>query len=324
MPEKYEKPPNPSEANYIIFSMVEFLSELRDVVEHFPSHSDKKQRVTVYGPFQVARATTVAWSGSRGNNVPIAPWCGYQIGFVIDPNKVDVPYADFVASASYDVVLDEEYVIEKSDSKYAGKKQLLRPWDRSNQAITNQAVLRKLPRLEEAQANCEILEAGDVNVFAENVWRKYFKSNITATNEALCIQKNGETNPVLGIFLDVSFDSAELDEIVPATHHDEDRQELIAILQKKPHLKLYIYDTRQEEHIVRVVENERAAELLASNCDFSKEYVGTLLPYNPNVEKIKSEELAQSKCSPKSVTKLNDVENFLNSSRGRRMHKHEK
>lgn len=304
MPEKYEKPPNPSEANYIIFSMVEFLSEIKDVIEHFPSYSDKKQRVTVYAPFQVARAATIAWSGSRGNNVPIVPWCGYQIGFVIDPNRVDVPYADFVASASHDVVLDEEYVIEKSNTKYAGKKQVLRPWDRSNQAITNQAILRKLPHLEEATGHREILEAGDVNVFAENVWRKYFKSNITATNEALCVQKNDADNPVLGIFLDISFDSAELDEIVPATRHNEDRQELIAILQKKPHLKLYIYDRRQEEHIVRVIENEMAQDLLVKSEEFSKEYVANL-PFYKN--SLKETAKSDVESSPKSVIQLSDV-----------------
>ncbi len=94
---KYEQPPSPEVANYLVFSMVVNLEEMRSVLSHFPSQGDKISPEGNYGDYQQGRATTLAWSGSSGNNVRISPWMGYQIGFVIDPNKVDVPYADFRA-----------------------------------------------------------------------------------------------------------------------------------------------------------------------------------------------------------------------------------
>jgi hypothetical protein len=53
---------------------------------------------------------------------------------------------------------------------------------------------------------------------------------------------------------------------------------LLKILKENSQLKLYIYDVRQEEHIVRVVENEEAKNLISSRRDFSKNFVATLTP----------------------------------------------
>ncbi len=164
---KYEQPPSPEVANYLVFSMVVNLEEMRSVLSHFPSQGDKISPEGNYGDYQQGRATTLAWSGSSGNNVRISPWMGYQIGFVIDPNKVDVPYADFRADGSMDAVLATEYLTSrdeeivdssttkvhkediqiKEDSKYRGKEKVLRPWLKRPQdrLITNQATINKVP-----------------------------------------------------------------------------------------------------------------------------------------------------------------------------------
>lgn len=58
---------------------------------------------------------------------------------------------------------------------------------------------------------------------------------------------------------------------------------LIKILQEHPNFKLFIYDTRLEEHIVREIENTRAIDLLQHNKYqlLTKEYIESLPPYDP-------------------------------------------
>ncbi len=280
--EKYENPPTSDQANPILFSMTRSFEEMKKLLEHFPSSTDKKQMFLLYGPFQKARACTLAFSGQLGYNCRIKPWRGndLQIGIVIDHHKVDIPYGDMTAYKSNDMILDGSNVTKKDDTKYGEKEQYNRPWIRDESAVkktlTNQAKLIKLPNNE-----FKNLKEGSIEAFGGNVWRKYFKNKNTATNEALCLQKKDGENPIVGIFLNIrlGLSGGIIKSSYPDISRYKDQQNLFNILEKNSQLKLYVYDVRQKEHIVRVVENEKARELISLRCDFNQDFVATLTPY---------------------------------------------
>ena len=279
---KYENSPTSNQANPILFSMTPSFEEMKELLKHFPSSTDKKQMFLCYGHFQKARACTLAFSGQLGYNCRIKPWMDndLQIGIVIDHHKVDIPYGDMNAFASHDMILDGSNVTKKAQTKYGEKEQYNRPWIRdesdTKKTITNQAKLIKLPKNE-----FKNLKEGSIEAFGGNVWRKYFKNKNTATNEALCLQKKDGENPIVGIFLNIrlGLSGGIIESSYPDISRYKDRQNLLNILEKNPQLKLYVYDVRQKEHIVRVVENEKARELISLRCDFNQDFVATLTPY---------------------------------------------
>ncbi|MBM5782029.1 MAG: hypothetical protein FJ368_01235 [Pelagibacterales bacterium] len=281
---KYSNPPNPSEANFIVFSMIVRFEELEAIINSFPQHGTKRNLNSRDTDYQNARACTVAWSGSKGNNVPILPWNLFSIGVVIDPEKIDAPYGDIIACNSNDLVPKiaseapkAKYAsLTKTDSKYTGKTIVRRLNDQLS-PITNQATI-----LKKEDGSHEIFPEGKIDVFAANIWRKYFKENRRKTNEVLCIQKSDCTNPIDGIFLDVTSNPyATIPSFARFFHlsREENRQSLKKLFESNQNLKLYIYDRNLEDHIVRVVDNITAIALIDQRTAFTKDFTSTLPVY---------------------------------------------
>lgn len=97
-------------------------------------------------------------------------------------------------------------------------------------------------------------KVGSAAIFAANVWRKFHKRNKKSLNELLALQKESE-NPINGIIIRADIFN-KID--------DNQKQLLINILQAHPNLKMFIYDTRLKEHIVREADNKKAIDFLNS------------------------------------------------------------
>ncbi len=272
---KYSKAPNKSQADFIVFSMVLNSSELNKVLDHFPSYGDRIEKFGEY--YQRGRACTVTWSGASGCNTYVIPWQGLQVGIVIDPNKIDAPNGDMIAKGSYDIIPQETSASRfipsvKEDSKYIGKPVTLRVF--KGKTITNQAKIIKEDR------NYQILEEGSIEAFAGNVWRKFFRRGFNQTNEVLCIKRVNASNPVVGLIFDVSEKFNRLNKFFLGFEKEQDRQEIMQIMRRNSHLQLYVYDRRQEEYTVRVVDNQQAIEMIECRQNFTQDFVANLTPFS--------------------------------------------
>lgn len=292
---KYLNLPSPEQGNFILFSMTLSLEELESLIEKFPQFHEKDSR----GLYQLARSCTVSWSGSEGYNVPILPWSKASvIGVVINPEKIDAPYGDIIASASLDRIpyeasksddeigslkavakteeeIDHGYKTKtKKHTKYKGKIVVERALPEVIQSSHAPKIITNLTRISKKDGYHEVFKEGSIEVFAENIWRKYFKRKFEKTNEVLCIQKIDATNPIVGIFWDVTDGIKGWNNELEST-----KDELIAIMNKSPQIDLYIYDRNQKEHIVRVVENKAAIEIIRAKNNFEENFVKDLPPY---------------------------------------------
>ena len=293
--EKYAHPPTPDKGNFILFSMVLDFAELQSLLETFPQFGDERKDPSTKESYQLGRSCTVAWSGVRGSNVSILPWQELQIGVVIDPDKIDAPYGDMFAFCSYDIIPDESelegiksdytgYVSKvKTNSKYEGKVIVERRSNLPRKEITNQA------RIIKHEDGHQILAEGSIEAFAGNVWRKYFKYGSNSTNEVLCTQKIDAGNPIVGIFLDITHgvytdhsrpQEALLKSTYPHLGRDPDRIEMLEILRRHPSLDLYSYDRNLEEHVVRVIENKEALQVLARKKEIGGGLLESLKPFS--------------------------------------------
>lgn len=102
----------------------------------------------------------------------------------------------------------------------------------------------------------------------------------------ICIQK-GEVNPITGILLDVSELPVAVNHNQVDSNNHEPLSNFAAFLDQHQNLSLYVYDRRQEEHVVRNIENQRATQILSRlnnqadvNAVFSVEEVRSLPSYN--------------------------------------------
>lgn len=281
--EKYENPPSKDHANWLLCSMGD-ISRLEYCLENFRQEKDNLD------PFdrQKACSSTLLWSGEAGNNVPIELFNNSKIGFTLDPEKINVPYAEFLAWQTGSVLPQKEQTKKELgiDSKYDNKK----GWSRNSRFTdspifaTNHAKWEHEPESDDRQKSGHYRDEGSAFIFAKNVWRKYFKRDRSSLNEAMVIQKKGSPNPINGIFIDV-------------TNGDigsEEKAKLVQILQARQHLNLYVYDRRQTEHVVRVVNNLDATNLLQSNQDLNQVKVATLRPFRGFQLQLENDSSVQS------------------------------
>lgn len=180
-------------AQPVVFSMLGrgSVDKVENLLRSFPKYSDepvqekqfatKKSKHMAQGPFLVGQAASLLWSGSKDNNVPVKSWGGAKkilgcgIGFVLDPNKIDVLYGDFHATDSLSVITSE--MIEdreqsKKDSKYEDKPQVKRTWghSRNQKGITNYA--KWIPSKNGEGFHYRLSEAdapSGLEIFAKNV-----------------------------------------------------------------------------------------------------------------------------------------------------------
>ncbi len=107
------------------------------------------------------------------------------------------------------------------------------------------------------------------------------------TNEALCIQKAEADNPIAGIFLNVTPDVGRTRRMnLGITAISQEMREIFAEenaarrKEGRSELKLYLYDRRQKEDIVRVVENEsEILDILSNPKSLTGEVVRQYQPY---------------------------------------------
>jgi len=238
-PEKYENPPSKNQANWVLCSMGD-ISRLEYCLENFRQWEKDEDRYKN----QKACSSTLLWSGTEGNNVPIKLFGDKKIGFTLDPEKIDVPYAEFMAFQTESILPPTEQTkneTKRRTSKYANKKGWFRDSHFSDDGIfaPNHAKWEHQPDDKSGKKSGIYNEQPSADIFAKNVWRKYFKRTIDDLNEAMVIQKKGSPNPINGIFIDVTEGNIK----------SEEKTKLIQILQARPHLNLYVYDLVDKKNI---------------------------------------------------------------------------
>ena len=226
-------------------------------LKSFPKYKDDKS---------TGCSATLVWSGEADNNVAIPCFQNKKIGFVLDPNLIDIPQADFVAQNSFSLLTEEvikkDAFIEdiyrkkqKLTTKYPPKKGYFRTNVKSDDDLfVYQKWCTNAARNEHTEEGKSIYhEKGSASVFAKNVWRKYFKRNFKSLNEAIVYS---ETNPIIGL-------------IITSTPSPKEANELLKIISNNPSHRLYFYNMHADEHIVRYLENNSAKCYLNSRLDFN-------------------------------------------------------
>jgi hypothetical protein len=207
MKQKHETFPQPKEAKWALFSMGD-VARIEYYLSNFPTHGD----VALSMNQQKACSSTLIWSGTSGNNVPVSLFQGAKLGFVLNPELIDVPHAEFVAYRTGSlipkevkkdgIVLSNDYGSTTESSKFPEKKGRRGMVTGQDFYTTNHA---KWARWEGDKGTYH--DKGSAERFAQNVWRRYYKpkgrncgSGEMALNEALVIQKDKNLNPIQGIF----------------------------------------------------------------------------------------------------------------------------
>ena len=198
MKPKYETLPSNEEANYFIFSVVGNTEEIKQTLERFPQRGDFTRPTKYVGKEQVFHCSSLAFSGTVGNNVPITPYVSRSFGLLINPNAVDIPFAHINLGKTHSVIPKME--IKREDTKYKNKPVT------ANYRHTNHATWQHNPEVN-GRKSAKVIPNNGAEVFAGNVWRKYFKRGHSLTNECLCLQKDSEKHPVEGIFLYLNQDA---------------------------------------------------------------------------------------------------------------------
>jgi hypothetical protein len=181
---------------------------------------------------------------------------------------VYIPQADTFALNSAGMIAKETY---KKDTKkinrlgkegdlystgYPQKQGYLRykgdEYSEEQVFVTNIARNQHLPGKKESYYH----PRGNVEIFAQNIWRKYFKKDPNNTeivdyNEGIAFQE-GHDNPIEGLM--VQIDS-----------FNNDLYPLLDILKRNKSLKLYLYHPQSKEHIVRYLDNSDAIEFISSS-----------------------------------------------------------
>lgn len=251
----------------------------------------------------IACSATLIWSGEAGKNVPVTLYEDFnrrigKIGYVINPNEVEVPHAEFFAMNTGGQVKEEVKkdgcVIKNYDedwgttttqtyeSKYKEKGGHKKSMGRQYfNYITNHAKWDSMEK--------KWHDEGSVDIFAKNVWKRYWgepkKSSNSLKedkryggqgemeyNEALVWQK-GNVNPIDGLVIDIT---------TPVL--DSDVNDVLSILKRNPHLKLYLYNRKLQSHIVRFCANAHGINILNKGAEYlnSKKELEGLTPLSAN------------------------------------------
>lgn len=148
-----------------------------------------------------------------------------------------------------DATEDNGFFATKCTSKYPNKKGYYRTGVGNTVFVTNLAANEHLPGKKESVYHTS---KGNAELFAKNIWRKFYKSSryitdgIMRLNEALVFQK-AEVNPIAGLIL------------LPQNLAQETTTELLNILKANNSLKLFLYDPKAQEHIVRYLDKKNPA-----------------------------------------------------------------
>jgi len=284
--DKYYTPPaigeEDAESSPYIFSMIKDETaevRLRKLLASFPNASTSKKA-----------SASLVWSGSRGNNVPVKVFKNYVIGYVINPQQINALHGEFYAfetNSQTHIERSKAHLTlnkgEKLKSKYPQKKgrigidaSINDPCMGSSAKkvfVPNHAKIKRLGPIGEGfkEGNFVFEPRGSFVNFANNVWRKFFKPKVKEGGKAtggydgegvmklneLIVEQKGEVNPIDGILLRMDpqmlkEDTLPLAKIIVSKIYE--------ILKEYKGLKLYLYDEKAEEHIMRPINNDEALE----------------------------------------------------------------
>ena len=93
MKPKYETLPSNEEDNYFIFSVVVDTEGIKRILERFPQRGDLTTPNKHVKKEQIFHCSSLAFSGTVGNNAPITPYASRSFGILINPNAVDITFA---------------------------------------------------------------------------------------------------------------------------------------------------------------------------------------------------------------------------------------
>lgn len=263
----YKKlPPSDGSSSYTLFSV----TSIEGIKYKLQSFNEFEGPASSYLSTNKACCATLIWSGVK-DQVPTTLFkdtkVASRVGVVLDPTKIDVPHADFMAFNSGGIVREEN--IKGADakqnfkSKHLAKPGQIRVLRSANWFATNHAKWNA----EKKQAKSE----ASIETFAKNVWLKYhgtLKRGIglfdsrryggqgkMSYNEALCYRKKGGENPIDGVF--INLENGFIQDL-----QQQEVDGVLDILSKNSHLKLYFYDSDSEDHIIRFCENAQGIEIL--------------------------------------------------------------
>ncbi|MBV8801380.1 MAG: hypothetical protein JO131_00145 [Gammaproteobacteria bacterium] len=252
--EKYEIMPTNKQASYVLYSM-QSIRKIKKFLHYFPKLED-----------EFGCSATLAWSGIKNFNVPVQCYQNQSIGIVLDPAKVIVPQADIWGKNSgcklekeilkTDAIDSSVLPAKKLTTKFPKKAGYYRETLGENIFVTNHACYKRLPGKTEHIYH----ETGSVDIFAGNVFRKFFKpqkphkdfikeNGVMFWNEVIAFS---DTNPIKGL-------------MITCAPSRGDALALAMLLRENPSLNLYLYNVRAEEHIMRYIENADARALLTSS-----------------------------------------------------------
>ena len=281
----YKKlPPTDNSSAYTLFSV----SSLEGIEYKLKSFNEFEGPAKGYSFTNKACCATLIWSGSAGNQVPTKLFSENsvksRVGVVLDPTRVDVPHADFIARNSGGIFKQEQIKTDlskdypKITSKYVNKNKSgqLRFLRGGGEGI--------IPffATNHAKWDAEIKSAelvASIEIFAKNVWLKFHGTKKEKLmfegseryggkgkmryNEALCYRKKGGENPIDGVFINLT--NGDIDGL-----KREEVDGVFEILRNNPRLKLYFYDSDSQDHIIRFCENAQGMEILQKGVDHIK------------------------------------------------------
>lgn len=293
---KYEQIPNIQDGNYALISM-HGLSGIKYYLQNFPKSNNKAGHI---GSKTVS--ATLIWSGIEANNVVVETFDNRPLGFMINPNEILMPHGEFLAYRTGSIVPEEVkkdgfvgdngFSSTNSSSKYPSK--MGRRAHGMGQSIftTNHARWERMPGSDIGDNKSGVYrDEGTADIFAKNVWRRRFKKGKSMAsaskplnmNEALVLQKR-ESSPISGIVVRQDM----FGKVSQA-----EKGELQKLLKDNPRLKLYVYDLKLKEHIIREVDNNEAQKLIISPSIDSKN-LPAFKGFNINQEKQPSEKTVGS------------------------------
>ncbi len=249
--------------NWIVVSMCRDIEFLKHALKTFTEQPST--------PFR--SATLICSGAKKSDNTPISLYynSGGKYGFTVDPEKCKLLFASKVdcysgqdkphLSSDGRVVLQEKHgtILEEGGNCY-------------NTIKTTKVQKHGIKSVEDIprEGRCERFytdisrwnykaktwsELSSFNTVVANVLYRKRKVPIQDYNELLIAQKD-KLNPINGIIIPVN-------KIKALTA--KDIKDLLAIFQNNADFKLFIYDLKLEQHVIREVSNQAAIKLLSEN-----------------------------------------------------------
>ena len=255
------------------------------------------------------------------SNIPITLFNedgGNKIGIVIDPKRSKIQHGEFFAYGTSAMVPQEikkdkanlyhDGHTEQLSSKYSEKTGRIGRWTGIQFFATNYAKWDIGKEKDEKYTNKQRLTEGSLELFSKALNREYYyykdktekKYKKKDQNELkemryneVLVQQRGNKNPVNGIIINVSSMLKSQDK---GKISSEERKKLLQIFEKNKNFNLHIYDRRNKNNQIIILNNTEAQnllnfetlneELISFSNDNKKESFFLVQPYIKSVDRI--------------------------------------